>query len=414
MMLDRLGTFVVFAVVMLGVSLLITVATQFISGALGLRGSNLLWGIERILESNGIENKNIARQVLTHPSISDSIFSTLTRQLPAVDWLVCRWRLATAIRPDELSRILGEIAQETAPAEHQAKRKAKGVPQLDHATRETINRALSAVDEVVLGKLKSVHEGVANATSNWTAAMDRVLQQVTESTRQPVMKLDASFAMVMDRVAQRFAMKMRCITVVVAFVVAFSVHLDSLKLLEQLATHPDQRSALVSMHDAVLKQARSLDVVARRDAPLADAVIAPSPVVDPAILTQAMDNLRKTAGEVTLAPAPEFASYAEAANWLKTNGQGALEPRYRLAVLAALEQRATEIQQRLARSDFRLISPSPYRLLPLFDGWRNLLGLLITAVFLSLGAPFWFNALKGLSSLRTVLADNEKKETGKA
>ena len=51
---------------------------------------------------------------------------------------------------------------------------------------------------------------------------------------------------------------------------------------------------------------------------------------------------------------------------------------------------------------------------PFFNGTRNLLGILITVAFLSLGAPFWFNALKGLSNLRTVLADNEKKETGKA
>ncbi len=37
-------------------------------------------------------------------------------------------------------------------------------------------------------------------------------------------------------------------------------------------------------------------------------------------------------------------------------------------------------------------------------------GIFATAIFLSLGAPFWFNLLKNLSNLRPILASKQKAE----
>jgi hypothetical protein len=42
-------------------------------------------------------------------------------------------------------------------------------------------------------------------------------------------------------------------------------------------------------------------------------------------------------------------------------------------------------------------------------GWGGILRLLATAALLSLGAPFWFNTLKGLVNLRSQVAEPEKK-----
>ena len=80
MTLERVDTVIAFAVIMLGVSLLITIATQIISSLLALRGANLLWGIKTVLADCGIttdelESERIAREVLTDPTISDSVFS---------------------------------------------------------------------------------------------------------------------------------------------------------------------------------------------------------------------------------------------------------------------------------------------------------------------------------------------------
>ncbi len=55
--------------------------------------------------------------------------------------------------------------------------------------------------------------------------------------------------------------------------------------------------------------------------------------------------------------------------------------------------------------------PSPYPGVLKFDGKRNILGVLLAAAFLSLGAPFWYNALKNLSNLRTVVASKEDQES---
>jgi len=39
------------------------------------------------------------------------------------------------------------------------------------------------------------------------------------------------------------------------------------------------------------------------------------------------------------------------------------------------------------------------------------LGILASASFLSLGAPFWFNLLKRLSNLRPILAQRQERES---
>jgi hypothetical protein len=42
--------------------------------------------------------------------------------------------------------------------------------------------------------------------------------------------------------------------------------------------------------------------------------------------------------------------------------------------------------------------------------WRHFLGIVAAAALLSLGAPFWFNLLRQLANLRTMLANKEAEE----
>jgi hypothetical protein len=60
-----------------------------------------------------------------------------------------------------------------------------------------------------------------------------------------------------------------------------------------------------------------------------------------------------------------------------------------------------EIHAALDKSRFRII-PTPY---PGLDFTGHLLGIIVSGVLLSLGAPFWFNLLKTASRLRPILAD---------
>jgi len=45
---------------------------------------------------------------------------------------------------------------------------------------------------------------------------------------------------------------------------------------------------------------------------------------------------------------------------------------------------------------------------------RHLLGMLITALSLSVGAPFWFNMLRELANLRPLLAGKVEQEAADA
>lgn len=82
-MLQNLDIILAFVLLMLLVSLLITAATQVVVSLLGLRGANLRRGLVDLFETvcPGQEArrwaKEIARRVLRHPAISDSIFAHL-------------------------------------------------------------------------------------------------------------------------------------------------------------------------------------------------------------------------------------------------------------------------------------------------------------------------------------------------
>ena len=75
-MLVYLDTIIAFVVVMLGFSLLITLFNQTVSAFLGLRGTNLLWGIETMLRTLdpklSADAKKIATRILSSPVVSAS------------------------------------------------------------------------------------------------------------------------------------------------------------------------------------------------------------------------------------------------------------------------------------------------------------------------------------------------------
>jgi len=114
-----------------------------------------------------------------------------------------------------------------------------------------------------------------------------------------------------------------------------------------------------------------------------------------------------------------FASREDAVLWLRTalDGDPALEN-----LVAAYEQ---EVNGELATDADKLIdhsaslrrelARSQFQLLPeIWPGWRptrhELPGLLVAVAFLSLGAPFWYNMLKKLASLRPLLAMKQNQE----
>jgi hypothetical protein len=433
-MLEKLDTLIAFAVVMLAVSLIITIFTQITSTALGLRGSNLLWGIETLLKElapdlSTKDNPDIPRKVaegiLTHPLISDSLFARIEDvwligpivnrliRVPPIGWVIKRWRCATAIGPDELARMLDRVAA-AKPEVGAALKDLLAAPDPEAKRRATLlNAALAPFVPP------------AALATGYAVQVDKILQQAAESARQSVGKLEAWFNSSMDRVSQRFAIQVRIWTIVFAFSLAFGVHLDSLRLFEQISTNSAVRSALVGIRGDVLGEAKAIipPAAAPSAAPATAAVPATDAPVSAEVLQGALTALKKSAPQSNVIPDKidvGIATVKEVETWLQAKG---VPPetvgRYRGFVIGALVARADDIDKQLQKAGVDLI-PSPYpgdpnqwwpsrvvRELFQFNSKRNFLGILLTAAFLSLGAPFWYNALKNLSNLRSTVANKQ-------
>jgi hypothetical protein len=214
------------------------------------------------------------------------------------------------------------------------------------------------------------------------------------------------FDSAMTRTSQWFVMYSRWVTVALSVVVAVAMHLDALAVFRQLQHDRDTRARLVAMSNTLLEQS-------------------------PGVIEQ-IDNVRKVYAEVlrellssdpqrfragaALDPAVAIASRADAFAWIKTTASSsenaaALEKAFN----DRLNQRLNDDLQRAldrfnsTRSDLAATGLSIYpgeahTIGELFDTRSHLWGILASVLLLSLGAPFWFNMLKNLSSLRTVVA----------
>jgi len=96
----------------------------------------------------------------------------------------------------------------------------------------------------------------------------------------------------------------------------------------------------------------------------------------------------------------------------KPVGDDALKLAAPPADLASLQATAKDLRTRFTIAQFQFQLPTWTQQKQLLTGqdMQGLLGILIGAGLLSLGSPFWFNALKGLTSLKTSVASAIDKE----
>jgi hypothetical protein len=407
MTLAHLDTLIAFTVVMLGVSLIITVLTQTVSALLGLRGTNLLWGTKTVFKTIDPELEAHAESILTHPIISDSLWSRfcgVLKDIPLVGRMARRWTLATAIRSGEIVSML------TARAQHL--RAAGGEANLAAASR--IDAALEASDASTARQIRILNEAFHDLAPHYALQIDKILDQVTTASQQALGSVESRFNTAMDRVSQRFAAQMRIWTVIFSILLAIGVPLDTFQLFDRLWADPQTRESLVNTRSAMMKEADTI-IQTSSGAPQTA-----GPGTEPQVYAAAFQQLKTQHPEETdgMGEMPTMPGYDAARMWLTdnlvqnekrinapdTNNQ-AIYQDYAKSVAAALADKANEIRQKIESSGLDLI-PQPYRFLH-FDGYRNFLGALISAVLLSLGAPFWFNALKSLSNLRPILANKQ-------
>jgi len=355
-MLQHLDTIIAFAAIMLGVSILVTVLTQILNSLLGLRGLSLLWGLQTLLSHIDPRLKEYARalseKILQHPLISHQ-----------------RKRRASAIRREEFIYLLGDVMEEQNLAAHL--QPAKGKARDSRAAENTV------IPRGIIGALKITQEYI-EGIERW-------------------------FDNVMERAGEHFAVRSKWISATMSVIVAFTFHLDAIGLIDKLYLDENLRTSLVQSSE-ILQQRANETFAASYNA-----------------FTAAAESLRAQNAEAGSLPSPPaFATPEAARQWLRAQtGDGTGANVLIAAYDAVLEKTLKEKTGRLASladsvyTDFAktqfLLIPKPYPELPY--NWREVLGMAISSLLLSLGAPFWYNVLKNLSSLRPKLAEIVQRES---
>jgi hypothetical protein len=347
-MLEMLDVAIGFATVMLAVSLIIMSLTQGLASLLALRGARLRRGIEELIKQTLPSVVNQLEQArLTPKQLSERVL-----QHPLVSDSATRkkgrWGMATAIKVEELLPVLDNVLSELG---------------------------LNAVIEVEKKRL-----------GDWFDAF-------------------------MARVSQWFVMNTRWITVGLAIPVAFGMHLDSVEVIKRIKTDTETRAKLTAMSASLLDQS-------------------------PEAVKYTENAYRVTLSELEKANAGQFvaqpnaetrqlvSSKPEAVKWIGENAKDpsqvadltrkfdtALEPKLTEALNKSID-RVKTLQSELGSAGISIYPGGDHT----YRHWLNpftshFLGMTASVLFLSLGAPFWFNTLKNMTSLKSIVAQKEERST---
>jgi hypothetical protein len=258
-------------------------------------------------------------------------------------------KLGATIHREEFTNLLLELGSGNIPAELRANvttdvQQAITKILLDHGVTDP-QRILENVRSVAL-QLERTNPELATDRRHSMALMQEVREQL-------VGKVHAWFDQTIDRVASRFTADTRQVTVICSFAVAFALQLDVVGLMNRLSVDPELRRALVAQATATVAATPAANQLAGLQA----------------LTGQSREELQGLAqiGAVTL-PGKDWV-----ANWGIPD---------------------TQIPYGCAAG-----APCPAKI--------SLLGVLLSALMLSLGAPFWYNALKNLVRLRSVIATKD-------
>jgi hypothetical protein len=385
--LEHFDTAVSFAVIMLLLSMLITILVQCVVALSGLRGWNLHYGVIQLLQQldPGLKNhaKIITKSILEHPSVA---------HMPV---LVGGRRKATAIRREELLRILKDLAQADSTAlEGDAKR----------AVLAAVTKAGVSDPADLTNRISTLTVELTKMFPTQAQAVQDVVNRGLAKVSQLETQVNAWFDTVMDRTTERFVLYTRWITAALAFVLAIGLQVDSIQLFKQLSSDPELRARLIQSADATLKQAGT--VVTDKQTPVAAQAI------------RAMKDDLEDPGDKDLVAAAkdELITRKDGRDWLiksfsepkLKNALQAYDRRFEevtLNNLKGLEAAFSQVKSSMDQTGIQLILQSnPVPRKRLWWIWLPRLGELITGLFLSLGAPFWFNALRRLANLRPAIA----------
>src|SRR5262245_3918993 len=329
--------------------------------------------------------------------------------------------LGSAIRPGEVYRLLHEIADftETEAAVHDipsdlVKKAAHLLACLnvqDQPAKESKEKLEAIRNVAAIFSTPEQEKVVLDSLANFGATVER-------ATTEAYDRFQRWFGSAQDRAEQWFRTHARVVTIVCSICAAFILQLDTADIYRELRSSPALVQGLAKAASSVIEEgSRILDP---NNAPAHQAYLQwakkhPKQALNTLPGAQSPDDYRRALN-----------AQFSANNVSAEEAQALLDDYDTLYASAAekFEQSSREQVQRLkktaADAGFDFVPPN---FLGRWDqaaehqlhGWPrlreqvrhtfgHLLGILATAGLLSLGAPFWFNLLKNLTSLRPALA----------
>ncbi len=391
-MLEHVDTVLSFAVVMLLLSLLVTTVVQIVATALSLRSRILRKGIERLLTQvdSRLQDhaKTIATEVVRHPAVASG------------------WRCTTALKKGELIQLLSDLASSSNS-------------KLNANAKKLLNDAMQVMPLAqmdVLANTIQTHLTRVFSLASDSAQIKRIIDEARTRASEFGANVTAWFDTVMDRTTDEFRKWTRWITIGCALVLPFAFHVDSLQILRQLASDPELRAQVGQMTNATLDRAAQVFALTEESKGLASMA-----------LKLTCENQSEIAAIYEIKNVPDgFATRDQGARWIKEKLEKPKDPNHPKVLLATynrefdgvaavhlhgLTQCAEGIKASLDNSTLTIFElPDMSKgFWQHYKGWwredgMHIWGALVTAVFLSLGAPFWYNTLKQLSNLRPAIA----------
>ncbi|HXA86407.1 MAG TPA: hypothetical protein VNZ47_15100 [Candidatus Dormibacteraeota bacterium] len=368
-MLKTLDILIGVATVMLLFSMAVTIITQFVANLMQSRGRNLREGLAGLLKQIDPNIRvevadKIAETLLKHPLVSEA-----------------GGKLGEVIHREEFTTLLlGLSAGESATTLEPIAKKALD----DLLAKNGITDPSGTLKNIRAAslQLEAASPELANDVRHGMA----ILQ---EARSQFVAKVHGWFDQTIDRVSARFTVTARIVTFIAALMMAFTVQLDTFALVNRLSIDDQFRDAVKNGADKVMKDAAA----AQQASTTAGAKPTPSPTPTP----NAADG-HAAASTPTATPA----ATPPPSNAASTGTTATPTPSPNPTTASA----QTEYYNLL--SDAGLITlPTNWQTWRDKLNWAKVPGILLSALLLSLGAPFWYGRLQDLLKLRSTVAQND-------
>ena len=395
-MLKTLDILIGLAVVMLFLSMIVTVITQFLINLRNMRGRHLLTGIADLLEqiSPGITRsiaEEISTAVLSHPLIRNASGG-----------------LGNVVHREELTKLLLELAANDGPQSLSADARKQLLDTLAAdglGNPDQIKQTLQNFRSLAL-QLELAHPELTNAAR----ARIAMLQQANS---QFLAKINLWFDQTMDRVSERFTANTRYVTFFTGLVIAFVLQLDTPALVSRLSSDDALRNSLV----ASAKNVSPVPSVASQTGISGPQASQTAPANSPTTASATTPTLVATSQSSSQA-----LSAAQTPNAPPSSSQSAGSSHATQAPLQANQSPGDYLQ--LSQKDMPAIrdlmmnnilgvpqSWTDWKRRWDADNWAlKAIGILLSAVLLSLGAPFWYNALQNLVRLRSIVASKDDQQ----